>query len=486
MKSDSDDSNFGNHIDITTAFTNQTRVDLKHCDLGIKDKKFLEVRCGTLYGTLHLDKFLCPGIHCKCIEHEGVLITPRHFTVQAQKDKQKDWKGSIRIGRYNLRTLMEMKVIDFYEHEIRCSLKCHSRNYIKNSRKMLSDSLQELENATKLLQTSEISTTPSETKIKDDEILHTDGQFEKNSSQILLDFMTKNLHPSPEDYLSIEKISNIEPKTSDSPTSSINHQSTSSIITDSSTSSEVSVTSSATQQHQQTLPTVSTPQINNFINAILEQQKQLQMAAVISANTSRNTNINNFTHTSGNIRSNFDHVKKVMESSPAEFWIQMKRLGILEDLLNVISVSVENVKRVYLAGASLNTEYAAIRLSKLASSLDLGDLFGQRIHARYLQTTLESNLLANNNNNNSNNNNNTEFIDLQRKMANLTGHNNIGGNIFLGNSNPLKRKNMDTIFGDKLFPNQYSSIFSTINPINNNLTNLAFIESLKRQRLDNK
>uniref|UniRef100_A0A0K0DYD7 SAND domain-containing protein n=1 Tax=Strongyloides stercoralis TaxID=6248 RepID=A0A0K0DYD7_STRER len=480
MKSDSDDSIFGNHIDITTAFTNQTKVELKHPDVGIKDKKFLEVRCGTLYGTLHIDKFLCPGIHCKCIEHEGVLITPRHFTVQAQKDKQKDWKGSIRIGRYNLRTLMEMKVIDFFEHEIRCSLKCHSRNYIKNSRKMLSDSLQELENATKLLQTPEISISSSEIKLKEEETLHTTSPFERNSSQILLDFMAKNLQSSHEDHSSIDKISNFEPKNSDSPTSSINQQSTSSIITDSSTSSEVSVTSSATQQNQKALPTVSTPQVNNFITAILEQQKQLQMAAVISANTNRNTIINTFTQNTGSIRSNFDHVKKVMESSPAEFWIQMKRLGILEDLLNVISVSVENIKRIYLAGASLNSEYAAIRLSKLASSLDLGDLFGQRIHARYLQTTLESNLLTNNNNNN------TEFIDLQRKMATLAGHNNIGGNIFLGNGNPLKRKNMDTIFGDKLLPNQCSNIFSAINPINNNLSNLAFIESLKRQRLNNK
>lgn len=78
MKSDSEDSIFGNHIDITTALNNQTKVEIKHPDLGIKDKKFLEVRCGTLYGTLHIDKFLCPGIHCKCIEHEGNLILMKY------------------------------------------------------------------------------------------------------------------------------------------------------------------------------------------------------------------------------------------------------------------------------------------------------------------------------------------------------------------------------------------------------------------------
>nr|CAD2172652.1 unnamed protein product [Meloidogyne enterolobii] len=91
-----------------------------------------EIRCGLLIGKLHMIRFTCPGIHRKCVEFEGKLISPRQFTIKAEKDKQKDWKGSIRLGKHNLRTLMEMKTLDFYEHEINCSLKCQSRNYIKN------------------------------------------------------------------------------------------------------------------------------------------------------------------------------------------------------------------------------------------------------------------------------------------------------------------------------------------------------------------
>ena len=94
--------------------------------------RILDVRCGNLTGRLYEERFTCPGIHKKCIEFDGKLISPRQFTIRAEKDKQKDWKGSIRVGRYNLRTLMEMKKIDFYEHETNCSLKCQSRNYIKN------------------------------------------------------------------------------------------------------------------------------------------------------------------------------------------------------------------------------------------------------------------------------------------------------------------------------------------------------------------
>lgn len=97
-----------------------------------QNARILDVRCGNLTGRLYEERFTCPGIHKKCIEYEGKLISPRQFTIRAEKDKQKDWKGSIRIGRYNLRQLMESKKIDFYEHETNCSLKCQSRNYIKN------------------------------------------------------------------------------------------------------------------------------------------------------------------------------------------------------------------------------------------------------------------------------------------------------------------------------------------------------------------
>uniref|UniRef100_A0AC35TWG1 SAND domain-containing protein n=1 Tax=Rhabditophanes sp. KR3021 TaxID=114890 RepID=A0AC35TWG1_9BILA len=477
-------ADIGSGIDVSAAFT-ATIADIKTSELGIKDNKFLEVRCGTLFGTLHMDKFLCPGIHCKCIEHEGTLITPRHFTVQAQKDKQKDWKGSIRIGRYNLRTLMEMKVIDFYEHDLRCSLKCHSRNYIKNSRKMLSDSLHGLEHATKMFQNGEPTT--SDLGFHDDDI-GLDGSFmDRKPSQLLLDFVTKsmnnNLHNEENE---MEKALN-EMKT-ESPNSSVLHQSSSSIITDSSTSSEASVTSSSmigaslsthntnnNNHHNNNNLTNNGPQINGFLSALLEQQKQLQMAQTMSNN--QNPLLSNFAANNNQQRPpntiNFDHIKKVMESSPTEFWLQMKRLGIIEDLLNILSMTVENVKRIYLNGTSFADEYAAIRLSKLASSLDLGEMFGQRIHARYIQTTLENNLLGNH-----------EFIDLQRKMASMSNgpiQSPLNNHTFLQeHHHGLKRKG-DNLFVDKLLPAQCSGIFSTSG---GSLPALRFFDNIKRARLD--
>lgn len=36
---------------------------------------------------------------------------------------------------------MELKRIDFYEHETNCSLKCQSRNYIKNRKAAALESL---------------------------------------------------------------------------------------------------------------------------------------------------------------------------------------------------------------------------------------------------------------------------------------------------------------------------------------------------------
>lgn len=112
--------------------------------------RILDVRCGNLTGRLYEERFTCPGIHKKCIEFDGKLISPRQFTIRAEKDKQKDWKGSIRVGRYNLRSLMEMKKIDFYEHETNCSLKCQSRNYIKNRKQAaLENSFSFLDNLVK-------------------------------------------------------------------------------------------------------------------------------------------------------------------------------------------------------------------------------------------------------------------------------------------------------------------------------------------------
>ncbi|CAB3403216.1 unnamed protein product [Caenorhabditis bovis] len=90
------------------------------------------VVCGNITGKLHVNLFLCPGIHQPCVEYDGELLSPKQFTVRGDKEKQKDWKASIRIGRSTLRSHMEAGTVDFYDHEHRCSGKCQSRNYVNS------------------------------------------------------------------------------------------------------------------------------------------------------------------------------------------------------------------------------------------------------------------------------------------------------------------------------------------------------------------
>ncbi|CCD61132.1 SAND domain-containing protein [Caenorhabditis elegans] len=99
----------------------------------IKLPKYMELKCGALVARLHTELFICPGIREKCIEVldcPGELLTPVEFTIKAEKSKQKDWKGAIKHNGRMLRTLMEFKQLDFYNHHEMCSFKCHSRNYI--------------------------------------------------------------------------------------------------------------------------------------------------------------------------------------------------------------------------------------------------------------------------------------------------------------------------------------------------------------------
>lgn len=88
------------------------------------------VSCGIVAGKMHLNLFMCPGIHQPCIEVGNDLLSPKQFTVRGDKERQKDWKASIRVGRSSLRTHMEASTIDFYDHANRCSGKCQSRNYV--------------------------------------------------------------------------------------------------------------------------------------------------------------------------------------------------------------------------------------------------------------------------------------------------------------------------------------------------------------------
>uniref|UniRef100_A0A915LPT0 SAND domain-containing protein n=1 Tax=Meloidogyne javanica TaxID=6303 RepID=A0A915LPT0_MELJA len=273
-----------------------------------------EIRCGLLIGKLHMIRFTCPGIHRKCVEFEGKLISPRQFTIKAEKDKQKDWKGSIRLGKHNLRTLMEMKTLDFYEHEINCSLKCQSRNYIKN-RKAEGNGNNEMN-------------------------INSDNNSERFSEMCEINDIKSISSSACSSATSTRKSNGIE---------------------------KLLAAAALSQQLQQRTP--------------LKHNEQ--PAAV--------TNISN--------------IRKSMEENASMFWSQMRNMGLLEDMLKTLSDTLERLKQIYLTGGNaVSEEFAAQRLSGVAIALDLCSLFGEKIHSRYIQATLESTIIS------------KELLELQRKQ----------------------------------------------------------------------
>lgn len=64
----------------------------------------LHIKCGQVVAKLHMDRFICPGIHQECIEVEdGVFVTPKLFAVMGEKEKLKDWKNAIRLNGKSIR-----------------------------------------------------------------------------------------------------------------------------------------------------------------------------------------------------------------------------------------------------------------------------------------------------------------------------------------------------------------------------------------------
>ncbi|XP_074656310.1 uncharacterized protein LOC141909657 isoform X2 [Tubulanus polymorphus] len=94
----------------------------------------LRIRCGDLSATLIKDQFMCPGIHSLCIqlndEDTDALVTPKNFTDMAGKSSLKDWKTAIRINGRPLRKYMELGYLDFYEHNMRCTMRCFPRSVV--------------------------------------------------------------------------------------------------------------------------------------------------------------------------------------------------------------------------------------------------------------------------------------------------------------------------------------------------------------------
>lgn len=108
---------------------NQTPDGSSAVDEDLVNSPVLTVACGYLTAKLHMDRFYCPGIHQLCVEYNNQFLTPKQFTIVAAKDKQKDWKGAIKINRQPVRILFERNLLDFYKHSEYCSGRCVSKSY---------------------------------------------------------------------------------------------------------------------------------------------------------------------------------------------------------------------------------------------------------------------------------------------------------------------------------------------------------------------
>ncbi|XP_029634389.1 glucocorticoid modulatory element-binding protein 1 isoform X1 [Octopus sinensis] len=84
----------------------------------------ITVTCGNLVGKLHMEKFICPGIHRECIEFEGRFISPKLFSVMGEKEKLKDWKNAVRMNGIQLRKYIESGQLDFTNHQEMCTGRC--------------------------------------------------------------------------------------------------------------------------------------------------------------------------------------------------------------------------------------------------------------------------------------------------------------------------------------------------------------------------
>lgn len=91
----------------------------------------ITVTCGNLVGKLHMDKFICPGIHRECIEFDGRFISPKLFSVMGEKEKLKDWKNAVRMNGIQLRKYIESGQLDFTNHQELCTGRCVPRAPLK-------------------------------------------------------------------------------------------------------------------------------------------------------------------------------------------------------------------------------------------------------------------------------------------------------------------------------------------------------------------
>ncbi|CAD5234303.1 unnamed protein product [Bursaphelenchus xylophilus] len=405
------------------------------------DAPIHEVRCGTLNAKLHMQRFTCPGIHRRCIEFNGLMITPREFTIKAEKDKQKDWKGSIRFGRYNLRTMMETKGLDFYHHDTNCSLKCQSRNYIKNRKS------EAMESGFSLLD-SMVSSAESRTSSNNGDHNDENGDHLRKRSSVLEDYVSQTIQSlngnslsrlmkeeaqiKPEDTFSFPNTNSTTTSVSSPPTQPLLQQE---FVQQPQQDVNLLLHQLLEQQklvQQQPLPqqqllqslmqTVQKSQNPQDTNALLQmaavalqmnnQQHQMQQQQLMPGNFNilEQCLINQGINQLNNNGSTFPMVqqaqlpylnentfsvasiRKVMEEEPQLFWSKMKDLGCLDEMLDSISLAVDRLRSLYSKRESTSSEeeFAARRLSGMANLLDLGGVFGEKLQARFMQSAFEA------------------------------------------------------------------------------------------------
>jgi hypothetical protein len=401
--------------------------------------RILDVRCGNLTGKLYEERFTCPGIHKKCIEFDGRLVSPREFTIRAEKDKQKDWKGSIRVGRYNLRTLMEMKKIDFYDHESNCSLKCQSRNYIKNRKQAaMESSMNFLDTLVKnganiasaATDLSGIDQQPSSSAstFNDFNISGTNDENGFNGSRkgssALEEYVSRMSTSSTSSTATLAKMGfknearveqerkqstpqpqhQIQPSTPQSLPPFTPDQNTVANLLWKQINGQLQPAFQNIFKQQQAPPPPPTPvnistendQVNALVNSLLEQQKGLLQNQFNNSNLIGNASFN----TSGNATTTEDilksgealtgnALKRIMEQQPTMFWERMRELNLVDDLASHISAAVDQLKGIYCSADPRTDAFAAQKLASLALSLELTDDFARKIQASFVQTALQ-------------------------------------------------------------------------------------------------
>uniref|UniRef100_A0A914Y0D4 SAND domain-containing protein n=1 Tax=Panagrolaimus superbus TaxID=310955 RepID=A0A914Y0D4_9BILA len=361
--------------------------------------RILDVRCGNLTGKLYEERFTCPGIHKKCIEFDGRLVSPREFTIRAEKDKQKDWKGSIRVGRYNLRTLMEMKKIDFYDHESNCSLKCQSRNYIKNRKQAAIESSMNFldtlvkNGATITSAASDLSgvdqqPSSSASTFNDFNISGTNDENGFNGSRkgssALEEYVSRMSTSSTSSTATLAKMvikneqhleqeprkqstpqpHHIQPQTPQTlPAFTPDPNTVANLLWKQLNGQLPPAFQGIFKQQQQAPPPPAPPiipqendQVTALVNSLLEQQKGLLQNQFnnsgLMGNNSFNTSGNGGAATTEDIlRSgealNGNALKRIMEQQPTMFWERMRELNLVDDLASHISAAVDQLKSIY-------------------------------------------------------------------------------------------------------------------------------------------